>query len=173
MLAWQFAQALYKADLHGWTRFVSMQNHYNLVYEINNFIFRPVSFGVRVLLIKDDQILLIKHTYKKGWHLPGGGLKRAETVEEAARREAREETGATLRSIRLVGIFSNLEHGFSGHNILFASNDFEIIGQHDHEIAESRFFPLDALPSDLLSDHRRKVDEYRAGVKQQPTLGKW
>jgi aryl-alcohol dehydrogenase-like predicted oxidoreductase len=32
MAAWQFASALYRADLHGWTRFVSMQNHYNLVY---------------------------------------------------------------------------------------------------------------------------------------------
>jgi aryl-alcohol dehydrogenase-like predicted oxidoreductase len=32
MFAWQFAQALYKADLHGWTRFVSMQPQYNLVY---------------------------------------------------------------------------------------------------------------------------------------------
>jgi 1-deoxyxylulose-5-phosphate synthase len=32
MFAWQFAQALYVADLHGWTRFVSMQNHYNLLY---------------------------------------------------------------------------------------------------------------------------------------------
>jgi aryl-alcohol dehydrogenase (NADP+) len=32
MYAWQFAQALYTADLHGWTRFASMQNHYNLVY---------------------------------------------------------------------------------------------------------------------------------------------
>src|ERR1700678_3216526 len=32
MHAWQFAQALYLADLHGWTRFVSMQNHYNLLY---------------------------------------------------------------------------------------------------------------------------------------------
>jgi aryl-alcohol dehydrogenase-like predicted oxidoreductase len=32
MYAWQFAKALYVADLHGWTRFVSMQNHYNLLY---------------------------------------------------------------------------------------------------------------------------------------------
>src|SRR3954451_19552571 len=32
MFAWQFAQALYTADLHGWTRFVSMQNHLNLLY---------------------------------------------------------------------------------------------------------------------------------------------
>jgi aryl-alcohol dehydrogenase (NADP+) len=32
MYAWQFSQSLYLADLRGWTRFVSMQNHYNLVY---------------------------------------------------------------------------------------------------------------------------------------------
>jgi aryl-alcohol dehydrogenase (NADP+) len=32
MSAWQFAKMLYTADRHGWTRFVSMQNHYNLVY---------------------------------------------------------------------------------------------------------------------------------------------
>jgi len=31
MYAWQFTKALYLADLHGWTRFVSMQNHYNLL----------------------------------------------------------------------------------------------------------------------------------------------
>ncbi len=32
MHAWQFSKALYLADQHGWTRFVSMQNHYNLIY---------------------------------------------------------------------------------------------------------------------------------------------
>ena len=32
MYSWQFARSLYLADLHGWTRFVSMQNHYNLIY---------------------------------------------------------------------------------------------------------------------------------------------
>jgi 1-deoxyxylulose-5-phosphate synthase len=32
MFAWQFAKSLYLADLKGWTRFVSMQNHYNLLY---------------------------------------------------------------------------------------------------------------------------------------------
>jgi len=32
MASWQFAKMLYVADRHGWTRFVSMQNHYNLIY---------------------------------------------------------------------------------------------------------------------------------------------
>src|SRR5215207_2728090 len=32
MFAWQFAKALYTSEKHGWTKFISMQNHYNLVY---------------------------------------------------------------------------------------------------------------------------------------------
>jgi aryl-alcohol dehydrogenase-like predicted oxidoreductase len=32
MFAWQFAKSLHTAGVHGWTRFVSMQNHYNLIY---------------------------------------------------------------------------------------------------------------------------------------------
>ncbi|WP_462411613.1 aldo/keto reductase [Neobacillus sp. Marseille-QA0830] len=32
MYAWQFQKALHAADKHGWTKFVSMQNHYNLIY---------------------------------------------------------------------------------------------------------------------------------------------
>ena len=32
MHAWQFAKALYIAERHGWTRFISMQDHYNLIY---------------------------------------------------------------------------------------------------------------------------------------------
>ena len=32
MFAWQFAKMLYTSDAHGWSRFISMQNHYNLIY---------------------------------------------------------------------------------------------------------------------------------------------
>ena len=43
MYAWQFSKALYLADLHGWTRFVSMQNHYNLLYrEEEREMIRPL-----------------------------------------------------------------------------------------------------------------------------------
>ncbi len=42
MYSWQFAQALYLADLHGWTRFVSMQNHYNLLYREEEREMMPV-----------------------------------------------------------------------------------------------------------------------------------
>lgn len=41
MPAWQFAKAQYTADLGGWTRFVSMQNHYNLLYRLEELEMIP------------------------------------------------------------------------------------------------------------------------------------
>ncbi|MCC6614912.1 MAG: aldo/keto reductase [Anaerolineae bacterium] len=51
MFAWQFAQALYKADLHGWPRFVTMQNHYNLVYREEEREMNPLCVAEGVGLI--------------------------------------------------------------------------------------------------------------------------
>jgi 1-deoxyxylulose-5-phosphate synthase len=51
MYAWQFAKAQHTADSHGWTRFVSMQNHYNLVYreEEREMIPQCIDQGVGVI----------------------------------------------------------------------------------------------------------------------------
>src|SRR5436305_1286372 len=51
MYAWQFAKALYLADLHGWTRFASMQNHYNLVYREEEREMIPLCMAEGVALI--------------------------------------------------------------------------------------------------------------------------
>src|SRR5204863_8744622 len=51
MYTWQFTKSLYLADLHNWTRFVSMQNHYNLVYreEEREMIPLCITEGVAVI----------------------------------------------------------------------------------------------------------------------------
>lgn len=51
MWAWQFSQALYLADLHGWSRFVSMQNHYNLIYREEEREMNPLCLDQGVGLI--------------------------------------------------------------------------------------------------------------------------
>ena len=57
-------------------------------YRIYCFLFRPVRMGVRVMMIRDNKVTLVRQTYMPGWFMPGGGLKRGETLEQAARREA-------------------------------------------------------------------------------------
>ncbi|HPP63333.1 MAG TPA: NUDIX domain-containing protein [Anaerolineales bacterium] len=142
------------------------------IYNLYLFIFRPVTIGVRVILAKEGRVLLVRHTYRDGWHLPGGGIQRRETVETAARREVREEAGAEVGKVQLVGVYSNLEGYASGHNILFASEDFEIVGKPDREIAEARFFSRDELPADMFAGHRRKAEEYLDG-KIPSNTGVW
>jgi len=55
---------------------------------------RGMTLGVRILVQNSEgKILLVKHSYVPGWHLPGGGVDHGEDVETAARREVYEETG--------------------------------------------------------------------------------
>jgi aryl-alcohol dehydrogenase-like predicted oxidoreductase len=51
MYAWQFARALYTSDLHGWTRFVSMQPHYNLAYREEEREMLPLCQDQKVAVI--------------------------------------------------------------------------------------------------------------------------
>lgn len=60
MFAWQFAKALYTSELHGWTRFVSMQPHYNLLYREEEREMLP--------LCQDQKIAVIPFSpLARGW----------------------------------------------------------------------------------------------------------
>ena len=143
-----------------------------LGFKIFCFIFRPVRMGVRILLVREGRVWLVRHTYVPGWHLPGGGPKRGETLEQAARREAFEETGAELGELNLMGAYTNFIQWKTDHSIVFICTDFEITGRPDGEIAELRAFALDDLPVDVFPSHRLRLDEYRDG-KSIPQFGAW
>jgi ADP-ribose pyrophosphatase YjhB (NUDIX family) len=128
--------------------------------------------GVRVMMIQNKKVWLVRHTYVPGWFLPGGGPKRNETIESAARREALEETGAHLGEVSLMGIYTNYVQWKTDHTILFICKDFTITGTSDGEIAEVVAFSLDELPVDVYPSHLLRLDEYRAG-KAIPQFGEW
>ena len=79
MFAWQFAKSLYVSELHGWTRFVSMQNHYNLIYREEEREMNP--------LCRDQGIALIPWSPLARGFLAGN---RDRTAGETARSKSDE-----------------------------------------------------------------------------------
>ena len=126
-------------------------------------VFKPLSIGVRVLMVKDGQVVLVKHVYEPYWYIPGGAVERDETLETAVRREAREETGATLNDLELFGIYTNQERGKSDHITVFLSQSFELTCDGDDEIENCQFFPLEALPEKISPGSANRIHEYLNG----------
>jgi ADP-ribose pyrophosphatase YjhB (NUDIX family) len=124
------------------------------------FFFRPVTMGVRVLLHKDEQFVLVKHTYQDAWYLPGGGVKRDETLEDAIRREAAEECGATLNHVELIGIYTNFKEYKSDHITVFLSTDFTLNAEIDQEIEQVSSFTFDQLPENTSPGSRRRIEAF-------------
>jgi len=140
--------------------------------KIYQFIARPITVGVRTMLIQDEKVLLVRHVYQEGWFMPGGGIKRNETLEHAARRECQEEVGVEIQKLNLFGTFSNFAEWTSDHIVLFFSDEFTMTDKTDSEIAEKRFFPLDDLPESLGKGHLRRLKEYQIGMRQMQ-YGVW
>jgi 8-oxo-dGTP pyrophosphatase MutT (NUDIX family) len=127
-------------------------------------LFHPVTLGARVVLLRGDEVLLIRHTYRAGWYFPGGGVDKGETLDAAACREAEEEAQATVNSLELLGVYANFGEGKSDHVAVFVARDFELREfVPNNEIAERSWFPLDELPDSLSAATRRRLEELAAG----------
>ena len=152
---------------------------WTVIYRLANALRRglwlitaPITTGVRVLMVRDGQVLLVKHVYQPGWFLPGGGVQRGETLETAARREAAEEVGAQLGEIAFFGMYTNFYDRVTDHIAVFACTDFSLSGRSDHEIEQWAFFPFDAQPEGTAPGHDRRVAEFVCG-QPCPVTGKW
>jgi 8-oxo-dGTP pyrophosphatase MutT (NUDIX family) len=125
-----------------------------------------------LVLEQDGAILLVKHTYQSHWYLPGGGVNKGETIEEAARREAGEELGAELGDLHLVGVYTNFFESKNDHVIVFSCDAFTLTGQTDREIERFGFFCVQDLPDSVSPGSRRRIQEYTDG-NGLPTVGRW
>ena len=123
------------------------------------FVARPTSVGVLALVVDDEgRILLVEHTYRRGWYLPGGGVHRQEPLEDTLRRELREEVGVDPTGPpRLHGTFSNFSEGKSDYIVLFVVEKWERRPVRSFEIDDSRFFAPDQ-PSPIAYQFMGRLD---------------
>ena len=97
-----------------------------------------------------------------GWAVPGGFVDVGETLEHAAVREAREETGLDVRLIALLGIYSDPRRDPRGHTVT-AVYVAEASGtpKAADDAKACRIFTLDSFPDSLVFDHALVLDDYR------------
>lgn len=122
---------------------------------------RPMTLGVRALVYDgENRVLLVRHTYADGWHLPGGGVDHGETAHAAALRELAEEGGVEAGRLTLIGFYSNHALFKNDHIALYRAEGWRPCAPHDNgEIAERGFFAMDALPRGVTPGTRRRLAE--------------
>lgn len=101
-----------------------------------------------VVLTEAGKVVLVRLTYAPGWRLPGGGLERGESAEEAMLRELREEIGLLFhgRIERLED--SSPDPGLPDRSALFLVRDVVYRPRRNLEIETVREFDPESLPAD-------------------------
>ena len=109
-------------------------------------------------------VVLIERRYPPpGWALPGGFVDVGESLEQAAIREAREETSLDISLVTLLGCYSDPSRDSRGHTVsaVYIAESSGIPKAAD-DAKNLALFTLDNLPAQLAFDHNRILEDYRA-----------
>jgi len=115
-----------------------------------------------IIELADGIVLIERKNEPFGWALPGGFVDYGETLEDAARREALEETSLLVHNLRLLGCYSDPDRDPRAHTI---STVYVARGEGSPKAADDAatlaIFTLTALPATLCFDHGKILEDYR------------
>ena len=145
------------------TRATRVQTLFQRFLHILFRMWRGLTLGVRAVIRNENgEFLLVRHTYAPGWHFPGGGVEKGETVLQALSKEVEQETGLHVGGLpKLHGVFHNSHVSQNDHVLVYeCSVDGEACFKNrSAEIAEMRYFGLSSLPDDADPGTVRRIRE--------------
>ena len=118
---------------------------------------------VDIIIQRQNNIVLIERKNPPyGWALPGGFVDYGESLEQAATREAKEETGLELSDLHQFHAYSDPDRDPRHHTIsvVFSATGIGVLCAGDDAL-NARWFSLEALPSPLCFDHEKILNDYR------------
>lgn len=127
---------------------------------------KPISVGVDIAIEKDGKIVLIRRgnePFKNEFAFPGGYVEFDETVEDAAIREAKEETGLEVELIDIVGVYSGPDRDPRGSSVavLFSAKPSGGNLKSGGDAQDAKFFDLSETKKLKVSfDHDKMLGDY-------------
>ena len=124
-----------------------------------------------VTFLGEDKIVLIRRAgppFKGFYAIPGGFVEYGETVEDAAVREMKEETGLDVKLLGIIGVYSKPNRDPRGHvvSIAYLAEAVAESLKPSTETKEVKAFKIDEIPENLAFDHK---DILKDGIKNMQT----
>ena len=119
-----------------------------------------------VILFKNKLVLVKRKNppYEGNFALPGGFVEIGESTEKAASREAFEETGLSIKILKLIGVYSDPERDPRRHTVsvcYLAKGDGDLKSGSDADAVE--LFELDSIP-ELAFDHNKMINDAKSDI---------
>lgn len=133
-------------------------------------VLSPVALGAHALIVdRTGKVMLARHSYMKGWSLPGGGVARGEPPVTALLRELAEEIGSVRADApELIGVFSRRAGWATNVVMLYRLTNADVVFKPNLEVREIVFADPVKPPPGTTAGTRRRLAEF--ANKTPPSL---
>jgi len=142
----------------------------NYLWKLKNIIYsllKKKTIGARALVIEEEKVLLVKHTYLPSWYMIGGGVDPGKSPIQAVRRELIEEAGIEcIGKPTLFGIYHSTSEGRDDYIAIYIVSDFKQKEANSTEIEELKWHSLNELPDNISLGTLKRIKEYKGLIEK-------